>query len=380
MMRQPTINDLRHLLEKRPGPCVSVYMATNRTESDSLHDVQRFRALVREIEKSLKVDCDPKSATEILDELNTVASNTNFWRTHQDGLAVLAARGEIHVFRLAATVKDLAVVAPSFHLKPLFRVAQTTARFDVLCISSRTARLYEGDRYELEPVDDASIPATIEAALGSRVEMNERTGPYREPAGQFTAIHAHGDKKDEQAVDTERYFRAVDQALCRRSTALPLVLVGLSEQTAQFRRASRHPRIVPGSVEMHPDAIRDHALRDAVWAVMEPVHTQELLKFAADYQAAYAHGRGGGDLSDLGRAAAEGRIGTLLVEADRQVPGRIDPATGAVTYAAPGTNGHGIDDLLDDLAESVLVHDGRIVVLPKDRMPTTSGAAAIYRY
>jgi hypothetical protein len=67
-----------------------------------------------------------------------------------------------------------------------------------------------------------------------------------------------------------------------------------------------------------------------------------------------------------------------LVEADRVVPGRIDPATGKI---APGDISHPeIDDLIDDLAETVLRANGKVVVVPKERMPSTTGIAATYRF
>jgi len=39
-----------------------------------------------------------------------------------------------------------------------------------------------------------------------------------------------------------------------------------------------------------------------------------------------------------------------------------------------------VDDLLDDLGELVSKTGGRVVVVPADQMPTTTGAAAICRF
>ncbi|MDZ4754581.1 MAG: hypothetical protein SGJ11_08795, partial [Phycisphaerae bacterium] len=77
-------------------------------------------------------------------------------------------------------------------------------------------------------------------------------------------------------------------------------------------------------------------------------------------------------------AATAGRIGTLLVEANRQIPGRIQPGTGEVQFgnlADPDT-----DDALDDLAELTLRMNGQVVIVPAERMPTTTGLAATYRF
>jgi hypothetical protein len=59
-------------------------------------------------------------------------------------------------------------------------------------------------------------------------------------------------------------------------------------------------------------------------------------------------------------------------------PGHIDTTTGHVEF---GDISHPqIDDLLDDLAELALSKGGQVVVVPAKRMPTETGAAAIYRY
>ena len=87
---------------------------------------------------------------------------------------------------------------------------------------------------------------------------------------------------------------------------------------------------------------------------------------------------GGVDLSDVARAATEGRVATLLLEADRHIPGRIDADTGALVEAR--LDDPRIDDMLDDLGERVLRSGGEVVIVPADRMPTPSGLAATYRF
>lgn len=69
------------------------------------------------------------------------------------------------------------------------------------------------------------------------------------------------------------------------------------------------------------------------------------------------------------------RVGTLLAEADRHIPGRVDPETGEVVLGEGG-----VDDVLDDIAELVLKNGGQVVVTREAQMPTKTGIAAIYRY
>ena len=111
---------------------------------------------------------------------------------------------------------------------------------------------------------------------------------------------------------------------------------------------------------------------------MLPLYLERLGALVERFGEANAKGLGSGDLSDIARAAAAGRIATLLIEADRVIPGRFDRVSGAIEFA-PIEN-PGVDDLLDDLGELVLKTGGEVVIVPPERMPTDTGIAAIYRF
>jgi len=89
-------------------------------------------------------------------------------------------------------------------------------------------------------------------------------------------------------------------------------------------------------------------------------------------------GLGDDELTQVAKAVVGGRVATLLIEAQREVPGRINAATGDIQFddlAHPD-----VDDLLDDLGELAKKKGGDVVIVPAERMPTETGIAAIYRY
>jgi hypothetical protein len=96
------------------------------------------------------------------------------------------------------------------------------------------------------------------------------------------------------------------------------------------------------------------------------------------FGAANARELGSDNVARIAGSAVGARVATLLVEAERQIPGRLDLATGEIKSADPADPG--ADDVLDDIAELVLKNGGQVVVVPKARMPGQSGAAAIYRF
>lgn len=193
--------------------------------------------------------------------------------------------------------------------------------------------------------------------------------------------HGQGGKKDEVDIDAERFFRAVDRGGLEhhsRPSDLPLLLAALPENQSIFRRVSHNPFLVAEGVNIHPDALPIDALRDLAWRVVEPQYLARLAELVEKFEGARSKGLGADELAQVVKAAEAGRVATLLIEADREVPGRIDAATGQIEFdnlANPG-----VDDVLDDLGALVLKKGGYIVIVPAERMPTETGIAAIYRY
>ncbi|WP_439482981.1 hypothetical protein [Cyclobacterium plantarum] len=81
----------------------------------------------------------------------------------------------------------------------------------------------------------------------------------------------------------------------------------------------------------------------------------------------------------MAAAAVEGRIGTLLVEADRIIAARITNLVTGNTQKKDMDNPK-VDDLLDDMGELVMQMGGKVVVMPPEYMPTDTGLAGVYRY
>jgi hypothetical protein len=195
------------------------------------------------------------------------------------------------------------------------------------------------------------------------------------------SVHAHGDKKDEVDIDRDRFFRAIDRAILEhhsRPSGLPLMLATLTEYHAPFRAVSHNPFVMADGIMMNPDALDLDQLRAEAWRIVEPIYLQRLAKMVDDFQVARSRDLGSDDLAQIAEAATAGRVGTLLVEDERQIPGRIDRTTGQVQPADLADPEVG--DMLDDLAELVLRMKGEVVVVPGERMPTTTGVAATYRF
>jgi hypothetical protein len=300
---------------------------------------------------------------------------------------VFGAPGFFHVEKVQRPVTPMVVVNDHLYLKPLVRVFQSEDTYQILALDRKEIKLYQGNRYVLDEVVLApSVPRTIEDALGPDVKQQgvERMATHGAGKGGqgAQAHHGHGSKKDETGVDIERFFRVIDRAITEahsKPSELPLILAALPEYHTHFRAISHNPFLIEDGIHGNADAFTVESLREQAWRLMEPRYHARLQQILDMYHAQKARAMATDDLTHAVEFATDGRVGTLIVEADRRIPGHIEgrmPRREAELRDGPAATG----DILDDLAERVLKTGGQVIVAPLGSMPTDTGLAAIFRY
>ena len=372
------------LLDKCDPPCLSLYQPTHRHHPDNQQDPIRFRNLVKELEEPLRQQFPKDDIRTLLQPFLALANDMDFWNHTLDGLAVLGARGIFQVYKLQRPVTEFALVADSFHTKPLMRILQSADRYQVLGLNRQEIRLFEGNRDALDEIELArTVPKTITEALG-----DELTEPHRTVAsyggigdGHSPMHHGHGGKESEVDIDAERFFRAIDRGILEhhsKPAGLTLILAALPQYHHLFHQVSHNPLLIEDSIEVHPDSLTIEELRQRAWQILEPHYLARLAKLVEEFGNAKSKGLGDDVLVQVAKAIVAGRVATLMIEAVRKIPGRIDSATGEIEF---GDLSHPeVDDVLDDLGELALKKGGQIVIVPAERMLTDTGIAAIYRY
>ncbi len=373
------------LLNDCDPPCLSLYQPTHRHHPDNQQDPTRFGILVKVLERSLLQQFRDDEILPLLEPFRALADDRDFWNHTLDGLAVLATRGMFRVYKLQRSVPELAVVADSFHTKPLLRILQSADRYQVLGLNRKGIRLFEGNRDSLAEIEPAQgVPQSMTEALGEEVtEPHQTVASYGGVGTGHTAMHhGHGAKDTEVTVDTERFFRAISRAVMEhhsQPSGLPLILAALPEHHRMFHDVSHNPFLIAESIDIHPDALSSiDELRQHAWRLMEPRYLARLDALVGEFSNARSKGLGDDELAPIAKSVVEGRVATLLIEDRRIIPGRINATTGDI--ALDSLTHPEVDDVLDDLLALSLKMGGQVVIVPKEQMPTETGAAATYRY
>jgi len=364
-MQNPDTRYLASVLAASEVPCVSIYLPTHRANGN-LTDTDnraRFRGLADRAEEALVKAHPGPVARGIIDRLHHLRADNGFWEGVRDGAVVLASPDRFDAFTLPRTVPEFVTVGRSFHIKPLVRFVQSADPFHVLGVSRERVALFHGNRYELHPLEVPGVPLTLSdslavevptPAVGLRVAEPASTArPNARTGGQDSHGHQVGQGHATRKIDThpeaERFFRDVDREVVHRvsePSGLPVILVGIDDNLSAFRTVTKNRFLTAESVHGDWTKWTLPEIREKAWKVFEKHYLERLAKIREDFGTAAAHGKGTSDLAEAATAAAGGRVGLLLIDADRIIPGMIDMASGALHPA-----GAEAGDMLDDLAE-----------------------------
>jgi len=187
-------------------PCISLYQPTYRYSPDNKQDPIVFKNSVRKIEDSLKQEYDKDDIDKIMKPFYQIEEDKNFWNKTMDGLAILANPHKCVVYRLRRPVKEFAVVADSFHIKPLIRTFQAMDKYQLLGLSRNEFTLYQGNRYGYQEIElKHGTPRTMTEVLGEERTDDFQAHGLSGDAGGTGMYYGHGGKK-QRSIRTPKSF------------------------------------------------------------------------------------------------------------------------------------------------------------------------------
>jgi len=352
----------------------SFYLPTHRGGREVTQDPVLFRRLVASAAKEVTGDGLLAAAARLVDD-------REFWAHGSAGLAVLASLDGTTAIRLSEPCGELAVVSDRFHLKPLVAALGRRVEFDVLAMSRHSVRFVEVTGSRAVEVEVPGLPTSMPEALqlDDREPQLQSHSGARVGRGQVAAtFHGQGGGSDARDADLDRYLHLVDRAVAehRSDSTRSLVLAGVDELVAVYRKLTRCAHVLDDHVAGNPDQLRAAELADRARGFVPPV--------AADAERAAREAFANGAVATVDTvepaviAAAAGQVASVFVPADQEYWGRYRP--GHRMLEEHSTREPGDHDLADVAATETLRHGGLAFVVPASDMPGVGTAAATLRY
>jgi len=377
-------NELKRLIQRGEGPCISIYMPTHRMFPGTKQDPIRFKNLLREAEKRLKeIGIRSVEAKKLLKPAKALIKDGLFWQYQADGLATFISSDLFYPYRLPLKFDELLVVTDRFHIKPLLPLFTHEGRFYILALSQNEVRFFHCTRHRVEEVELENVPRSLSEALQYDDPQKQLQFHTRTPAagGERAAMfHGHGTGKDDAKNNILRYFQQVDQGLRNilKEGPAPLVLAGVDYLFPIYREANSYPHLVEQGITGNPESLKAEELHEQARGIVEPQFLKAQEEAMAKYKQLAGSVRASKDLKEIVPAAWEGRIDILFVAGDVQQWGFFDPDKHVVHIHVEPEPGD--EDLLDLAAAHTFLNGGRVYALRLEEMPDETALATIFRY
>ncbi|MCB1885101.1 MAG: hypothetical protein KDG89_14070 [Geminicoccaceae bacterium] len=381
-------SDLEALANIKAAPVVSIYLPTHEKGREIRQDPIRLKnALQTVAERLAEAGHRPPEIEALLAPAQALVDDEVFWRYQGLGLALFMAEGLFQQHRLPIEVRELQVVGPRAHLKPLLPLLARDGRFYVLTTTAHESHLYEGSRFALRRLD-ADLPQGVEAiAARTDYEGGAHAAPPARPrvapSVGMPASQAFGEAPEEQRksqfVDHLRHLQAAVRDALGGDQA-PLVLVAAPESQGHFRAVAGDLPLAEEGVQTDPASLDGDELLERTYAVVRPGFEKAREEDVGHFKALKADdgGRASTKPDEVVSAAVFGRVDTLFVARGRNMWGRFDEAANKVHLEGEETGEGG--DLLDLAATKTLLQGGKVHALAPEDMPSEGPLCAILRY
>jgi hypothetical protein len=361
-------------------PVVSIYCPTHRTSPDNKQDVLLYKNLIKEVEDKLNLILTKKEVSSFITKLDELRLHKDIWINSLDGICVFSDGHQVVVYQTHQTLPTLAIVSDSFHTKPLRRVLQQSEQYFVLGLTRTHFDLFKATRTHIEPISEELIERkTLKEALGDQISAGSLTfGSYGGVgSGMF---HGHGDKSAEIEIDTQKYFKYVDETVLNqisKNYRFPIVLCALDEYQPMFRSISKNTQLHQVGIHKSFETISMNTLHQESWKIFETQFAQIIKNFVDQSYALIKSDLASHDLKEIVKAAVEGRIKEICVSASAMVYGEIDVETKQIIIREQDGL---FDDVCDDLIDIVESFQGKVWVVDAQRFPEGIDVIAHFRY
>lgn len=392
-----TKESLLELISDVQGPCLSIYMPTERKGAETQQGPIRLKNLLNQVEQELAQRGErTPDIQDLLAPAQALVNRNDFWQYQSDGLALLLAPDMMRTYRLPLPFTETALVNDRFYIKPLLPLLTGDGAFYVLALRQGGVRLLQGSRFALAEVElSADTPKSLaealqydefETSLRFHIGSRPSTGSTRNAPDRGAAIfHGQGGAGDDANLKEQiiEFFRQLDngvRAHLEGGEHPLLILAGIDYLRGLYRQVNQYNGLAEEEIATDPEALSLPELHKRAWAIVAP-------RFSADQQVAMENyqqlagtqdPRAAHTIEQIALAAYFQRVDTLLLLPSATHWGNFDPAENRVHLHEARQAGD--EDLVDFATIHTLLNGGRVYLVEPDSWPVTTSLAAILRY
>lgn len=355
-------NKLAHLAAEKNNPCVSISLNTHRTHPDNIPDVIELKKLLKEAEERVISEFGKRPVKELLEKIEMVGdeidSNYNL-----DSLHIFLSNDTKEIIKSPWPIPQNGVqISDTFSIKPLIKILNRTENYLILVLSQSGVKL-------LHAINDGIVE-----------EIKNDDFPFSKNMHYLTN---HNKLSDGKQVDNmvREFLNTVDKAVVKvnQDTHMNCVVICTEDNYSRLMQVADKLSIYDGFVHINYNDVADNTLAAEAWKIVDALQKQQRTDAITEMQEAVGQGNVLTDLSEIYRAAKEGR-GDLLITHDNFIqPVKM---TGALSfdYVDDVTQPGIIDDISSEIAWEVIAKKGRALYTSQEEIKFLGDIALKVRY
>ncbi|MEL7833167.1 hypothetical protein [Fodinibius sp. Rm-B-1B1-1] len=376
-----TRDDILELANKEGDHCISIYLPTHKAGEEVQQDPIRLKNLLSDAVQKLKGrEVKEQQIDELLSDARDLLDKPLFWQHNDKGLALFISDDEFEYYRIPHEFKERVMVDDHFLITPLVPMITLEGTFCILALSQKKIRLLKCTRANVEEIELEESPDSLEEFL--KYDVNEdHLQHHSGQGGNAQAIfHGQGGSRDTNTEEIKNYLKAIENEVTSilRKRNDPLVLAGVQEAVAEYRKVNNYSRLMDEAVLGNPDPKSDTEVKDEGWSVIKSYFLQSMYDDIERFGDLSGSDKQSDNLSQIVEAAYYGKIESLFVPIGEHSWGWFDMERDTVHHSTEPKNGE--HDLINMAAIKTLTQSGNVYALDKEDMPNGSSIAAIFRY
>jgi hypothetical protein len=339
----PRSEQLKNIFTSKNGIHLTIYL-------DNHKDVHRLKldlqSCILSAEDDLKSVLSSEELQKFLDPISKLSQNISFLSQFKKNIALFRTPESFRVLSLPVDVERTSIVATSFHIKPLIRWMQEDLDFFLLGINHDQFQIYYGNQQHYSLLDSASTKDFLWDEKLNYKSINNWIEKTTKINKQNTAPKMYIAGKPDEIINTTKN-------LTYKNLQSHLVWPNFDEP------------LIPEIVNNIRLKLRSEAKKRL---------GEQLVDFYIDNKS----GNIRKNIFQIAKAAISGKIKKLVVSNKTNIFGTMNEKTGGLALHPMDLN-HEDDDLLDDLAQTVLANGGEVFVVEQDLIPYGRPILALLR-
>lgn len=348
----------KFLLESVGGPHISCYIKNNGNLSDI---VIQLDECIHTAKENLESELSTDELNSLLDPLIKLKIDSSLLNNIDGNIGLFRNKNVFRILKIPIPLKRQTHIATSFHIKPLLKWVQEDREFIFIGLDIDKIHVYYGNKFSNYKINTLQVPKLFKNKVSFKDYLN---------ITKFKSLR----KEKIELFESLNQWLNLQTSLCS-----PKLFIAGSR--LELQDAFKYIRYNNINKEYFHGTFYEEDINEIYFKIRSQL-TKENFKMIdealTEYEFAEENRLASRNFFRISKAAIQGKVKKLIIAEDASVYGKIDPKTGELILHPYDLN-HEDDDVLDDLAQTVLNQGGEVVVASKNIIPKGRPLLAIFK-